>query len=120
MQPVETKTSTERTRRLNDEMREFMLSGNVGAYGRVIVTRGVSNRGEAFVRQTAEAVALFDAFDEGNDPHAEHDFGAFEIDEEKLFFKIDYYDLAMTGHSPDKSDVGVTNRVLTIMLASEY
>lgn len=113
-------TPTERTRRLNDEMRERILTGGVEAYGTVVLTRGVADLGEVFVRQAAEAVARFDTFTEDNDPHAEHDFGAFEIDDEKLFWKLDYYSLDMQGHSPDKSDVGVTKRVLTIMLVGEY
>lgn len=111
---------SERTRRLNDEMRERILTGGVEAYGTVVLTRGVAERGEAFVRQAAEAVARFDAFDEDNDPYDEHDSGAFEIDGEKPFFKIDYYDLDMRGHSPDKSEIAVTHRVLTVMLVSEY
>ena len=47
-------------------------------------------------------------------PNEEHDFGSFEADGHKIFFKIDYYD------SPDPSDPAVTNRVITIMLAEEY
>ena len=120
MQPEETETATERTRRLNDEMREFILTGNVEAYGTLLMTRGVADQGEAFARRAAEAVARFDAFDPDNDPYHEHDFGALEIAGEKLFFKIDYYDLAMSTHSSDKSDIAVTHRLLTVMLTNEY
>jgi Protein of unknown function (DUF3768) len=34
-------------------------------------------------------VANFDAFTEDNDPHGEHDFGAFDMAGEKIFWKID-------------------------------
>ena len=115
-----TESATDRTRRLNDEMRAGLLTGGSQAYGTIVMTRGVAEQGQSFVQRAGMAVSTFDAFDGDNDPHAEHDFGAFEIDGEKLFFKIDYYSLDMQGHSPDKSDIGVTHRVLTIMLASEY
>ena len=113
-------TDTDRTRRLNDEMRERMLTGDVEVYGRVVMTRGVVERGGAFVGMAGKAVAEFDDFSEDNDPHGEHDFGSFEVTGEKLFWKIDYFDLELRFHSPDKSNIVVTERVLTIMLASEY
>ncbi|CAN0590562.1 unnamed protein product [Laminaria digitata] len=62
----------------------------------------------------------FDVFTEDNDPHGEHDFGAFEVADQKIFWKIDYFDLALSGYSPDPANRDVTHRVLTIMLASEY
>lgn len=120
MQPKETETRTERTRRQNDEMRELILTGSVEAYGTIAVTLGVANRGELFVRKAAEAVAGFEAFDVNNDSHLEHDFGAFTINGELLFFKIGYFNSDLSAHSPDKSSMAVTHRVLTIMLSSEY
>jgi len=119
-QSDESKSATERTQRLNDEMRASILTGACKPFGSVIMTRGVAEQGQDFVQRAGEAVATFETFDSDNDPYGEHDFGAFEIEGENLFFKIDYYDLDMQGHSPDKSDVAVTHRVLTIMLASEY
>jgi Protein of unknown function (DUF3768) len=53
-------------------------------------------------------------------PHQEHDFGSFNAEGETIFFKIDYFDKAMTYHSPDPADPSVTERVITIMLAQEY
>ena len=51
---------------------------------------------------------------------AEHDFGAIDLDGERFFFKIDYFDLTRALYSTDPADPAVTERVLTIMLASEY
>jgi len=67
-----------------------------------------------------EAVAKFNPFDGNNDPYGEHDFGALEVEGERLFWKIDYYDRNLSAHSPDPADPSVTTRVLTIMLAQEY
>jgi hypothetical protein len=65
-------------------------------------------------------IPVFDDFCHANDPHEEHDFGSFEADGHRIFFKIDYLDHSMSMHSPDPADPSVTQRVITIMLAEEY
>jgi hypothetical protein len=52
--------------------------------------------------------------------YGEHDFGALEVEGERLFFKIDYFDQTLSAHSPNPADETATKRVLTIMLAEEY
>ena len=59
-------------------------------------------------------------FSADSDPYGEHDFGAFRLGDQQLFWKIDYYDPSYGGMSPDPADEGVCARVLTIMLAEEY
>lgn len=108
-------SKTERIRMLNDALRTGRRSD-----GTVLVTVGVNALGPQFVTEARKAVTAFDDFNADNDPHGEHDFGALNVQNEKLFFKIDYYDLDMSMHSPDAADPSVTKRVLTIMLASEY
>lgn len=44
------------------------------------------------------------------------DFGAFEYEGVPVYFKIDYFDK----DSPDPADPAVTERVITLMLATEY
>jgi hypothetical protein len=61
-----------------------------------------------------------DAEPPDNDPYSEHDFGSFEIEGDKFFWKIDCYDKTLEFGSPDPTDPSVTTRLLTIMLASEY
>lgn len=67
-----------------------------------------------------EKVERFNTFTEDNDPHGERDFGAFDHNGVKIFWKIDYYDLTLSMGSEDPSDPKQTVRVLTVMLASEY
>jgi Protein of unknown function (DUF3768) len=66
------------------------------------------------------AVQRFSEFSADNDPHREHDFGSFEVEGEKYFWKIDYYAPDMDGSSEDPADPAKTARVLTIMRADEY
>jgi Protein of unknown function (DUF3768) len=65
-------------------------------------------------------VIAFDDFNAYNDPHHDHDFGSFELESEKLFLKIDYYNLASRFGSEDPIDRNKTLRILTVMLAEEY
>jgi hypothetical protein len=67
-----------------------------------------------------DQVRWYNAFTPDFDPYGEHDFGSFRYAGETIFWKIDYYDLDLQMHSPDPSDLAVTARVLTIMLAEEY
>lgn len=100
--------------KLNDLLRTTFFGG------RVFITEGVRANGPSFASQAVEAVQSFAGFTEDNDPYGEHDFGSVAIDGEKVFWKIDYYDLSLTAGSEDPADARVTTRVLTIMLASEY
>ncbi len=84
------------------------------------MTRGIQDSGQDGVQKILAAVRNVDHFDPDNDPYGEHDFGSVVVDGINCFWKIDYYDKDLKYHSPDKSDPIVTQRVLTIMLASEY
>ena len=84
------------------------------------MTSGIDVLGLSQVGRIFAAVAAFNDFHEGNDPHGEHDCASQIIDGHRIIWKIDYYDRSMTYASPDASDPAVTSRVLTIMLAEEY
>jgi hypothetical protein len=103
-----------RIRALNDRLRVYGIGGDI------FLTRGVAIRGEDFVAQAIRAVADYDRFTDGSDPYEEHDFGSLTVDDAKLFFKVDYYDLERKFRSEDPADPTVTRRVLTILLAEEY
>jgi hypothetical protein len=88
--------------------------------GVAVMTPGIAALGAEAVARIVKTIAVFDDFCHANDPHEEHDFGCFEADGHRIFFKIDYYDKAFTCLSPDPADPAVTQRVITIMLAEEY
>jgi hypothetical protein len=106
---------TSRIAELNDLCRKAM-----GIAGKLMMTTGILMLPEADQSAIREKVETFDAFTPDNDPHREHDFGAFEHNGERIFWKIDYYDRTLMQGSEDPADPAQTVRVLTIMLASEY
>lgn len=109
-----TTTQTDRIRELNDIFRKTWLTGTV------LLTSGIQNLPDITQSRIVEAVQGFDTFTPDNDPYGEHDFGAVTIEGDKVFWKIDYYDLTMQYGSEDAANPAVTKRVLTIMLAEEY
>ena len=105
---------TDKIRELNDQLRQNF------AGGAAVMTPGIAALGAEAVGRIVKTVAVFDDFCHANDPHQEHDFGAFDADGQRVFFKIDYFDESLSYHSPDPADPSVTKRVITIMLAEEY
>ena len=100
--------------RLNDKLR------TTGSGGQIMVTRGVSELPGFSAAELMAALKGYDGFDPDNDPHGERDFGDLTLWGEDLLWKVDAYDKAYQYASPDPTDERVSNRVLTVMLASEY
>jgi Protein of unknown function (DUF3768) len=71
---------------LNDKFRKGLASG------RVHMTAGINAKGSEFVGKALVRVMAFDDFNADNDPHGEHDFGSFELEGDKIFWKIDLYE----------------------------
>ena len=88
--------------------------------GRVYLTRGVAALPEDDQAAILERVRTYGDFTPSNDPYGEHDFGAFEHNGHRIFWKVDAYDRDLQYGSPDPADPRVTRRVLTIMLAGDY
>ncbi len=101
-------------RTLNDHLRQT-FSG-----GRVVMTQGVQALTDDIISRVFKAVRDFDDFTEANDPYKTHEFGMFDLDGQRLMFKVDAYDQNLEYGSPNPADPSVTTRVLTILLASEY
>ena len=104
----------DRIRDLNDIFRTSFIGG------RVIQTAGISALPETDQSKIREKVETFNDFTSDNDPHGEHDFGAFDHNGVRIFWKIDYYSKDLSVGSEDPAGPTQTTRVLTMMLASEY
>lgn len=100
--------------RLNDLLR------CEGIGGRVMITQGVQALCVETRKNIFRQVRAFDDFNKDNDPYGEHDFAALTIEGKQINFKFDYYDKEVQHGSEDPSDPTITERVMTIMLASEY
>ncbi|CAK0753266.1 DUF3768 domain-containing protein [Azospirillaceae bacterium] len=101
-------------RALNDQFR------TTGRGGRIMLTQGIQALGQTRVAEIVAKIRAFSDFNQNNDPYGEHDFAKIEHNGETIFFKIDYYDRAMEFASPDPSNVQLTTRIMTVMLAEEY
>lgn len=99
---------------LNDQARTTM-----GIGCRLVQTSGISALDARIQSRIREKVETFDEFTPGNDPYGEHDFGNFTEGENRIFWKMDYYDKALEYGSEDPANPAITQRVLTIMLAEE-
>lgn len=88
----------------NDQLRTTLLTG------RLVLTEGVRSLPDNIRCQVVFAVRSYSNFTAENDPYGERDFGAVDHPTAgRIFWKIDH---------PDPCDP--SERVLTIMLASEY
>ena len=106
--------ASHRIRELNDAFRKTLVGGQV------MLTQGVNSLASDIRAAAILRVATFSDFDPCNDPDGEHDFGSFDLADQKFFWKIDYYAPDLRVGSDDPSDIAKTTRVLTLMLAEEY
>ena len=125
---TDTLSRNEQIARLNDRARQAM-----GLACTAVATGGFRALPEADQWRVRELVETFDAFTPDNDPYGERDFGAIYQDSdgrwttarparpvETVFWKIDAYDRDVRFGSEDPANPAIAQRVLTIMLASEY
>lgn len=104
----------EQIKHLNDLLRQKHIGG------RIMITHGVQQLGTEDLKSLLGVIAEFDDFHDHNDPRGEHDCATLEFNGEKYIWKIDYYDLSLSFHSPDFSDPFITERVMTVMRLEEY
>lgn len=53
-------------------------------------TQGIDELGFEKLAQLSYLVRRYDAFNEGNDPYGEHDFGSIDFEGARIFWNIDY------------------------------
>ena len=88
------------------------------------MTSGVAALRPGFWVKVANKLASLEPkdFDKGNNPYGERDFAPIEVDDEKLLFKIDYFEKGSehmaSAETPENPET--TDRVLTVMLTDEY
>ena len=108
----------------NDEFRKNMEcpNDNSKVLGRYSMTQGVSSLSNFERLKTVLKIKGFNNFNEDNDPHGEHDYGQFQLENNKqdIIWKIDYYDTNYQYGSEDPADLSKTRRVLTVMFPCEY
>ena len=115
---VDSDDRVNRIRALNDAFRRKLP--RTGKGHRLNVTNGVAAIHHEALGRLLDSVRSFTDFNDDDDPHGEHDFGAVDQDGFRFFWKIDAYDQWIQFGSPDPTDPAVTTRVLTLMLAEEY
>ncbi len=99
---------------LNDALRRH------GTGGRIMITAGIQALGPKAVAEIVKSVRAYNSFTKDNDPWNEHDCALLTVNENRVMFKIDYYDRNMEYASPNPADPAVTVRVMTILLGEEY
>ncbi len=85
-----------------------------------VMTAGIQSRGLAFIAAVIAKVRTHACFPPDSNPHGERDFGVISLAGDRVWFKIDYYDLDLRYGSEDPANPGRTRRVLTIMFPDEY
>jgi hypothetical protein len=95
-----THSKADRIRVLNDHLRTTFTSGLI------LITGSIAELDKRRRARVLLAVRDHNTFDAANDPHHEHDLAFFEVDGERYFFKIDYFDLDTRYHSRDPADPG--------------
>jgi len=100
---------------LNDQLRQRRVGGEIVFVGDLALENTPELK-DAIL----DALAAYDAFDEGDDPYQEHDFGSIEVNGEKMFWKIDYFGVDRLHLTEDATDPAKTVRLLQVMYARDY
>ncbi len=111
--------TSRKIRSLNDTFRASLITPT--PLGKLYATSGIAAHGTDFQIRAIEAVVAFSAFTDDIDPSQTHDMMRVVVDNIIVWAKIDFYDKADPDlGAEDPSDPSTTERVMTILLPSEY
>ena len=100
--PTKTEAEIERDRitirTANDVFRRTLTGGDI------FTTPGINTLGIDANLEILTQIRQFTDFHSDNDPYGEHDFGSIVYNQQKLYWKIDYYDNQLHGGSPDPAN----------------
>lgn len=99
---------------LNDNLRKYLIGGEI------ILTQNIEVKTYEEIAEIMLKIHHFDNFTHDSDPYGEHDFESFDYNDEKIYWKIDYYDQSMQYLSLNLTDIAETVCVVIVMLASEH
>ena len=100
--------------KLNDDFRKSFIGGEV------LLSAGIAAMSSEDKANIISMVQNFNDFTHSNDVYGEHDFLSIDYKGNKIFAKIDYYDLNYEFMSENPANPDITNRVLTIMKVFEW
>lgn len=100
--------------KLNNDFRKSFIGGEV------LLSAGIAAMSSEDKANIISMVQNFNDFTHSNDVYGEHDFLSIDYKGNKIFAKIDYYDLNYEFMSENPANPDITNRVLTILLSCEY
>jgi len=103
-------------RALNDLLRTHGIGGQVVAVGELAHIEDDGFRQKVMTAVREQKIVTGDK----NDPYSEHDFGQIVVDGKKFIWKVDYYDREYKYASEAPENAELTQRVLSIMFASDY
>ena len=109
----------------NDEFRRHKCLGaplTLQLRGLIVMTQTLAAMDPILVHKARVAIGRLDVFEPDNDPDGFHDFGAVEIDDQKIWFKINLYEAGSDKrYGAERPDNPVTTeRVMTLMLPSDW
>lgn len=110
---------SDKIRDLNDRFRK----GDLSVPGHKLITRDLINTladENIGMELLWPLISEYDEFNAENDPHGEHDFGQFNLNDHKCFWKIDVMDPSLELAPLDPTDPTLSVRVLTVMLATDW